>query len=435
MPNLNPNSTNYTHSYEPNTNDLSLAMAYDPYGNPVIRIDDTTKQHTSKNRVKVSTFEVTDFGTFINGKDGDIWDELTVGTASAAIEPFLGMVKLEVGSTVGDSVIRQTKRVQRYIPGRENEVSMALIFGTPTIGVRRRFGLFDDFNGIYIEDSGDGTYHVVLRRNTESGPVETRVARENWNRDRLDGTGPSGIVIDPVTIQMMSIEYEWYGAGQVEFKFVIDDNAHPVHVFRTGNVLTTTWAANAALPVRVELTNFAGAAGTHTLFQGSHAFTTEGVTELLGRQKSIASAITGRDLGTANTFTPVVAIRLKSNALNTAVIPDEFSGATLDNTSIFVRAIENAVIEGGEWVSFSDNSSIEYNITATGFTGGNALATVFISSGNMGTLFALPERSITQIQRRTEVTLGDTTGTFLVAVASTQSNKSGWASLGWIEVR
>ena len=37
MPNLNPNSTNYTHSYEPNTNDLTMAMGYNATGEPVIR--------------------------------------------------------------------------------------------------------------------------------------------------------------------------------------------------------------------------------------------------------------------------------------------------------------------------------------------------------------------------------------------------------------
>ena len=48
MPNLNPNSTNYVHSHEPNTNDLVQAMTYDPYGAPVLRIDDTTKLNLDK---------------------------------------------------------------------------------------------------------------------------------------------------------------------------------------------------------------------------------------------------------------------------------------------------------------------------------------------------------------------------------------------------
>ena len=37
MPNLHANSTNYVHSYEPNTNDLTMAMEYRSDGKPVLR--------------------------------------------------------------------------------------------------------------------------------------------------------------------------------------------------------------------------------------------------------------------------------------------------------------------------------------------------------------------------------------------------------------
>ena len=37
MANINPNSTNYVHSHEPNTNDLHMAMDYNSVGQPVIR--------------------------------------------------------------------------------------------------------------------------------------------------------------------------------------------------------------------------------------------------------------------------------------------------------------------------------------------------------------------------------------------------------------
>ena len=63
MANLNENSTNYFHSYEPNTNDVSLAMDYNPAGQPVLRIDDTSLQHTSKDRAKVSDYEIVFFNT------------------------------------------------------------------------------------------------------------------------------------------------------------------------------------------------------------------------------------------------------------------------------------------------------------------------------------------------------------------------------------
>lgn len=436
MPNLHPNSTNYVHSYEPNTNDLSLAMAYDPYGNPVLRIDDTTKQHTSKNRVKVSTYEITDFATYTNGKDADIWDELITGTGSATYDEYQSMVLLEVGSSAGDSVIRQTKRVQRYIPGRQSEVSMVFRWFPIAAGVRRRLGLFDDLDGMYFEDGGDGEFYVVIRRNTAGGTIENRVAREDWNVDRLDGTGPSGITAVPEAIQQVSIEYEWYGAGQVEFNFIINNNKYPIHQFNHANIIDHTWAASASLPIRVELTNVTGeSAGPHYFWQGSHSFSTEGTTTLLGRQKAVASPLTGYTLSAANTFYPVVAIRLKTNALRSVVIPDFYAGATLDNTNVFIRVLEGTEVTGGTWISYDLESAVEYNLTGTALSGGTILDTVFVNATNQGNIYKLPERGITQLNRRTTTTLGDTASTFVIAIAAANANKSGWASLGWIEVR
>lgn len=435
MPNLNPNSTNYNHSHEPNTNDLVQAMDYNPYGQPVLRIDDTTKQHTSKNRVKVSGHDITDFSTYTFSKNELNWDEQIIGTGSVVHAPEYGMVKFSVGSNAGDEVIRQTKRVQRYIPGRSAEVAMSVIFGTPTTGIRKRIGLFDNTDGVYFEDGGDGTYYVATRRKVGASFVDTRVAREDWNYDKLDGTGPSGIVADPTALHHIVIEYEWYGAGQVEFKYIIDNNSFPVHRFNHANHQAYPWASTASLPVRCELTNVAGTAGTHEFYQGSHSFATEGNTELLGRQNSISSAITGKTLTTANTFYPVVALRLKSTALSSVVLPDSFSGATLDNTNVFVRLVEGANVTGGTWVSYSDDSPVEYNITATGYTNGIPVETVFVSATNQGNIFHLNPRAITQIDRKTTTTLGDTSDTLIVAMASTNANKAAFASLGWIEVR
>ena len=415
--------------------DGEFVTTVNPFGKQVVLVDDDTVQHTSLNRRKVSTFELVDYASFTTSKDPDIFDELVSGTASATHDEYLGLVKLEVGSTTGDQIVRQSKRVQRYLPGRQNEFGATLIFGTPTTGIRRRAGMFDENDGFFFEDSGDGTYRCVLRRNTAGGVSEESYARADWNVDKMDGTGPSGITADPEKIQHMSMEYEWYGAGMIEWNFVIDNNKFPVHRIFHANKEDHTWSSRASLPIRYELTNVTGTAGTHTFYQGAHSLSAEGTTTLLGRQESISTAITGKTLTLANTFYPLVAIRLKSNRLHSVIVPDEYSGATLDNTSIFVRAVEGATITGGTWVSFGNDSPIEYNITATGYTGGTIIGTQFISSGNMGVTNRFPERGITQIQRSTTTTLGDTSSTFLIAAATTGSNKAGFGSLGWIEVR
>lgn len=411
-------------------------MDYNPYGAPVLRIDDTTKQHTAKNRVKVSTNEITDFATYTNSKDGDIWDEEITGTASAVHDQYQAMVLLQVGGTAGDEIKRQTKRVQRYLPGRQSEMSIVYRWFPLQPGVRRRVGIFDEQNGAYFEEGSDNTFYCVIRRNTSEGIVETRVARDDWSDDKLDGTGQSGITLNPNAIQQLVIEYEWYGAGQVEFKLVIDNNSYPLHKFNHANRIETTWSGNAALPIRVELTNITGeSAGPHYFWQGSHSFQSESTTTLLGRQKAISSPLTGYTLSTANTFYPAVAIRLKTTALNSVVVPDFYAGATLDNTNIFIRVLENADITGGTWVSYDSESAVEYNLTGTAVSGGTTLDTVFVNGTNQGNVYKLPERAITQLTRNTTTTLGDTASTFVIALAATNANKDGWASLGWIEVR
>lgn len=414
--------------------DGEFVTRVNPWGKQVITVDDDTVQHTSKNRRKVSTSEIIDYASFNEGIQTDVWDQVTAGTASLTHDPYLGMVKLEVGSDAGDQVIRQTHRVVKYIPGRQNEVSMALIFGTPTAGIRRRFGLFDENDGAFFEDVGT-TYNVVVRRNTAGGVVENRVARENWNVDKLDGTGPSGIIADPEAIQFMVIEYEWSGHGQVEFKFVIDNNAYPIHRFNHGNRVSYTWASTALLPIRIELTNVDGTAGTHTFMQGVHTVSSEGRISTLGRVSSISNAITGRTNTDANTFYPVVSIRLKSSNLNGVIMPKSFTGATLDNTGMFIEVLEDAVITGGTWASYDSDSPVEYNITPTSFTGGTVLMRVYVSPGNNGNTYEFLEDVITQLYRNTTTTIGDTSSTFTIATATSGSNKNTWASLRWITLR
>jgi hypothetical protein len=406
-----------------------------PWGKQVLTVDDDTVQHTSHNRRKVSTYEITDFATFPFTKNDNDFDEQITGTASATHQPYLGMVQLSVGGTTGDQIIRQTRRVQRYLPGRANEASFSVILDGVSAGIRTRFGVFDEYNGAYFEHDGDD-YNVVIRRNTASGIEEERIARVDWNQDKLDGTGPSGIIGDPTAIQMLVIEYEWYGAGQVDFKFVIDNNAHSVHQINHANRHDHTWASYGSFPIRYELTNVTGATGTHTMNQGSHSFLTEGTTTLLGRQLSISSPLTGYNLATARTFYPVLAVRLKSTALNSVVIPDEYSAGLLDKTDMFIRVMERVTsVTGGTWVSAGDESPIEYNITATSFTGGDITSTTFVSEKQMGAKLTFPERVISQIGRKTTTTLGDTSEIFLLAAAATDNDKDAWVSLGWIEVR
>ena len=47
--------------------------------------------------------------------------------------------------------------------------------------------------------------------------VERRIPQNQWNVDPLDGTGQSGFLLDATKMQMLMIQYTWYGAGFIDF--------------------------------------------------------------------------------------------------------------------------------------------------------------------------------------------------------------------------
>lgn len=85
---------------------------------------------------------------------------------------------------------------------------------------------------------------------------DKKVKQSEWNLDRLDGTGPSGYNIDPAKMQMIGIQYSWYGAGFIDFMVRGQDgNFIFCHRMRNSNVNTEAFMRSGNLPVRYEVTN------------------------------------------------------------------------------------------------------------------------------------------------------------------------------------
>lgn len=386
---------------------------------------------TSKNRMKVSDYSTSFFNTFQYGKETDVWDEATYGTASATHNPNASNIMMTVGSAAGDKIIRQTKNVMRYIPGRMGTLAFAIRFEAPVSGVRRRIGLFDESNGVYFEDNG-GVYSCVIRSKTSGSVQERRITRENWNGDKLDGTGYSQMIADPTLQQMVLFEYEWYGAGRVRVIWIIDGEPIHIHTFNNANNIGGVWCSTPFLPIRCELENVTGAAGTHYLYQGSNSLLQEGKSDHYGILVNQTNAITGTTLANANTFYPVISIRLKSNNLTGVVIPRSLQAATNDNTNVFWRLIANPTLTGASWTSHSDpDSFVQYDISSTALTGGKILLGGFtIASGS--SLIPIDDKAIIQLGRSS---LGTVSDIYTLACSSPNTNKTALASLNWIEQR
>jgi len=319
--------------------------------------------------------------------DNNLWVNSITGTAAATFSADEGLVNLTVGSASGDQIIRETTKVFAYQPGKSLLVMSTFVLGTAKTNLRQRVGYFGAANGMYFERDGLNIY-LVERSSVSGSPVNTRVAQANWNQDKLDGTGPSGITLDVSKAQILYMDVEWLGLGTVRMGFVIDGVFVPAHNFHHANLITTTYITTASLPLRYEMTNTGATASASTLKQVCSTVISEGGYELRGAQLSAGTSITTpKTLTTAGTFYPVVSIRLKTTRLDAIVILTAISILGISNNANYKwEVVASGTTTGGTWVSAGTNSGVEYNITGTAFTVGTGriLATGFFQGSNQG---------------------------------------------------
>jgi hypothetical protein len=87
--------------------------------------------------------------------------------------------------------------------------------------------------------------------------VDTRIPQENWSIDPCDGTGPTGFNLDLNRIQMIYIDYSWYGAGKIRFGFKDQTGeVKYVHEFIHNNILLESYFRSGNLPARYEVTTY-----------------------------------------------------------------------------------------------------------------------------------------------------------------------------------
>jgi hypothetical protein len=83
------------------------------------------------------------------------------------------------------------------------------------------------------------------------------VAQENWNIDPCDGSGVTGYDLDLSKIQMMYIDYSWYGAGKIRFGFkTAEGQVQYVHEFVHNNLMYESYFRSGNLPARYEVVTY-----------------------------------------------------------------------------------------------------------------------------------------------------------------------------------
>lgn len=369
----------------------------------------------------------------LHDKQPLFWDEIVAGAAASAHDPANANTVMTVTASAADYVIRQTKLRPNYQPGKGQLI--AFTFHAPQqAGVKIQMGAFDGTgatfrtpqNGIFLEI----TENQISWNIAKNGVTTETATQASWNFDPFDGTGPSGLTLDPNGVLIAFVDIEWLGVGRVRTGFFIAGIPRYCHFFRHSNnpAFTSVYMSTPNLPLRYYIES--DGTGGGTLDHICSTVISEGGIQQTGILRSVNTGVTHLDANLADTKYAIIGIRLQAAYYDITVLPEYFSMISETNDDFKWTVELNPVINGAFTYNALASSSIEYALGATA----NTVATpgIVIDSGF--------SKSSTSIDRRiiTALTLGSTIAgvqdTFVLTVTPLASNADIQASLTFREL-
>lgn len=312
-----------------------------------------------------------------------LFSQFSVGGGGMSYNPAESSEVLSVDGAAGSSIRMTSNRCHYYLPGTSNIYKMTIACSDAgKVGNTRRWGAFDEDDGVFFELNGT-TLNVVMRSSVSGSVVETRVAQAAWNGDKINGSGLSGMTVDVTKINVWWLDYQWLGAGRVRFGVFAPNGERVVcHSFENAGSLSLPYMRTGTLPVSAENTN-AGATGStselRTVCCGVYA---EG--NVLGDYTfwRYSTGILSKNVAAAQTliaaYRPIPTINAKRNTVQ--IYPETLNVYTTQ--PIGITLFQSSDYTGGTWTSAGAGSTLERSTDGTFiYASSESFTTFFCDTG------------------------------------------------------
>jgi hypothetical protein len=320
-----------------------------------------------------------------NDSNSLLYSTATVNTGSWYFDNNNACTVLSVSAT-GDVAIKQSKKYMNYQPGKSQLIFETFVMPN-TAGIVNRVGLFDssttspysnNIEGYYFQcNNGVNSFHIA---NVGDEPSQSALQSE-WNIDKLNGTGLSGLTLDVTKTQILVIDYEWLGVGRVRMGFCINGIIFYCHQFVHANEVSLPYLQDPNKPIRYEIRS---TGGIGSLKQICASVMSEGGSVDNAIPLSIDTGFDSIGNISSNTLWPAITVRLKDSFKSVDIQLKDFAAMAFSTTNTLVRVVSNGVISNS--AAFVDMSSgaLEYSIgtTSTTLTGGVILFSSFFNKAS-----------------------------------------------------
>ena len=121
-----------------------------------------------------------------------------------------------------------------------------------------------------ITSTGTLTASAVTSLQTGVTTVDTWTPQASFNIDKLDGTGPSGMIIDPTKFNVYQIDFRWLGAGIISFALEDQETGTLIYFHRIYyvNQNTTLHMDNPTYRIGYVAADLTGGGGNNVIVEG-----------------------------------------------------------------------------------------------------------------------------------------------------------------------
>ena len=341
-------------------------------------------------------------------------------------------------SASGDYAIAQTKQPFLYQAGKSCLIFQTFYNFHVETNIEKRVGYFSsstsapyntNYDGIMLVSnyyngvSHDGKISIRIYRN---GTEIDAVTQDNFNKDKMDGTGKSRITIDWTKDQILKMDFQYLGVGRVRVGFNINGITYEVHEFAHANLIQKVYMNSSSQPLRWEVRQTGTGSGTFTFICAT--VNSEGSRNIIGLPGAASSGNTAIAGNTIGTTYALIGIRLKSTNLLSVI---ELISATIEaSTSDFyyTELRLNPTVAGTFTYTGITNYSVEIATgsstnTVTGGTSLRLLASQSVQVADLNLGGAL----------RIGSTIAGVADTLIICVTPLTANINFFATINWLE--
>ena len=239
---------------------------------------------------------------FVYGINTVITSNVIFNSSNASVSARNGLLNVTAGG-YSMSMFRP-KKFLKYRSGESTLTRLTAAFtrGAPSSSVQYAgIGFLEPASNVIIDGMGFGysgsNFGIFWARNSSLGFT----AQSAWNLDTLQGTGPSGMTLDPTAINIFQFKFQYLGAGNL-FYYVMNGATGRwvlVHNEQNAGKLTSTVFRDPTLHAMWYANCYT--TGTATVTGGSCGQFLEGPRRLLGPKGAFTYAPSGSVTNNTNT--------------------------------------------------------------------------------------------------------------------------------------